>query len=69
MWISLKFYMYIGLIIHVHVHADIVAMLMDPISYATQVLKEMDEDLVSQWCIHCTLYMHVHINCTRASKT
>ena len=23
-------------------------MLMDPISYATQVLKEMDEDLVSQ---------------------
>ena len=35
--------------------ADIVAMLMDPISYATQVLKEMDEDLVSllsQQCFH-----------------
>ena len=27
---------------------DIVAMLMDPISYATQVLKEMDEELVSK---------------------
>lgn len=32
---------------HIITCTDIVAMLMDPISYATQVLKEMDEDLVS----------------------
>ena len=35
--------------------ADIVAMLMDPISYATQVLKEMDEDLVSCYISNVTI--------------